>query len=49
MAGKHGSTAKDTEVPRATLVDALEVNSDLKNTQDLKKSKGTSQIAEFML
>jgi hypothetical protein len=39
MAGKHGKTASKTEVPRRTLVTALETESHLKNTQDLKKKE----------
>jgi hypothetical protein len=35
-AGKHGSTARGTEVPRKLLIDELTKMSDLKNTQSLK-------------
>jgi hypothetical protein len=35
MPGKHGKTASKTEVPRRTLVDALENESDLKSTRQL--------------
>lgn len=35
-AGKHGSTARGTEVPRKVLIDELTKMSDLKNTQSLK-------------
>jgi hypothetical protein len=36
MKGKHGKTSNKTEVPRRTLVSALESGSQLKNTQKLK-------------
>lgn len=36
-AGKHGSTARGTEVPRKPLIEELTEMSDLKNTQSLKK------------
>jgi hypothetical protein len=36
MEGKHGSTDSHTEVPRATLVEALEQESDFFSTQQLK-------------
>jgi len=39
MAGKHGKTASKTEVPRRTLMTAIEAGSRLKNTQDLKKKE----------
>jgi hypothetical protein len=35
-AGKHGSVARGTEVPRKVLIDELERMSDLSNTQSLK-------------
>ncbi|HYJ22205.1 MAG TPA: hypothetical protein VEW07_09305 [Solirubrobacterales bacterium] len=35
-AGKHGSAARGTEVPRKVLIDELERMSDLRNTQSLK-------------
>jgi hypothetical protein len=35
MRGKHGKVASKTEVPRRTLLDALETESDLKSTLDL--------------
>jgi ribonuclease BN (tRNA processing enzyme) len=35
-AGKHGSTARGTEVPRKVLIDELTKMSDLRNTQSLK-------------
>lgn len=38
-AGKHGSTARGTEVPRKVLIDELTKMSDLKNTQSLKSRK----------
>lgn len=37
MPGKHGSAKKRTEVPRKTLLQALESETDLKNTDKLKK------------
>jgi len=39
LAGKHGSDARRTEVPRRALLTALEGESNLKNTQVLKSSK----------
>lgn len=36
MSGKHGKSASKTEVPRKTLVEALETDSELHNTQTLK-------------
>ena len=36
MSGKHGKKTSNTEVPRRTLVTALESGSQLKNTQELK-------------
>ena len=36
MAGKHGSTARGTEVPRSVLIKELTKSSELKNTQSLK-------------
>lgn len=38
MAGKHGSASSKTEVPRRTLVDALQDETDYVSTQTLKKS-----------
>ena len=37
MPGKHGKAANKTEVPRKTLVDALQKESDYFTTQDLKR------------
>jgi hypothetical protein len=37
MAGKHGSTSRQTEVPRRPLITALEENSKFFTTQSLKK------------
>jgi hypothetical protein len=39
MAGKHGSTARGTEVPRRKLVDELQKESDFFTTQSLKGKK----------
>lgn len=39
MPGKHGTPAKHTEVPRETLLDALENETDLQNTHQLKKDE----------
>jgi hypothetical protein len=39
MAGKHGSTSRQTEVPRRPLVDELEKNSKFFTTQTLKKGQ----------
>lgn len=39
MSGKHGSTASQTEVPRRTLIAALETESNLLSTQTLKKTE----------
>jgi hypothetical protein len=38
-AGKHGSTARGTEVPRKVLIEELETMSDLKSTQSLKSRR----------
>jgi hypothetical protein len=38
MSGKHGNPKKDTEVPRETLLAALEAETDLRNTQELKRA-----------
>lgn len=40
MANKHGKKASKTEVPRRTLVAALEAESDHQTTQDLKAADG---------
>jgi hypothetical protein len=37
MAGKHGSRSSNTEVPRRTLVEALEAETEFVSTQSLKK------------
>jgi hypothetical protein len=39
MSGKHGSTASQTEVPRRTLIAALETESNLLSTQSLRKTE----------
>ena len=39
MSGKHGSEAASTEVPRRTLVEALEKESDVYDTRDLAKDE----------
>lgn len=46
MKGKHGKTASNTEVPRLSLVQALESESELYNTQKLKK-KELSLVCEI--
>ena len=46
MAGKHGKAARQTEVPRRTLVDELDQSSDFFTTQGLKKSE-PSKLFEF--
>lgn len=38
LSGKHGSAARRTEVPRRTLIDELNAQSDLRNTQSLTTS-----------
>jgi hypothetical protein len=43
MPGKHGNSRSKTEVPRQTLVDALEGESELFTTTSLKK--GTISLA----
>ena len=45
MKGKHGSTAKKTEVPRRTLMTALRTQSQLKDTATLK----TGQLAHLTI
>ena len=39
LANKHGSKSRGTEVPRRTLVDALELKSELRNTQKIRSRK----------
>jgi hypothetical protein len=39
LSNKHGSKARGTEVPRRTLVDALELKSELRNTQKIRSRK----------
>jgi beta-lactamase superfamily II metal-dependent hydrolase len=39
MSGKHGHTSSKTEVPRKTLLQSLEAETSLQNTQDLKLGK----------
>jgi hypothetical protein len=39
MTGKHGKAASNTEVPRKTLVQALESESELFTTQNIKGKK----------
>jgi L-ascorbate metabolism protein UlaG (beta-lactamase superfamily) len=39
MKGKHGSTRRNTEVPRRTLVEALEAESDHFSTESLKRDR----------
>ena len=46
MKGKHGKTASNTEVPRLSLVQALESESELYNTQKLTK-KELSLVCEI--
>ena len=45
MAGKHGKTHSKTEVPRRTLLRALETQSKLQNTQKLKSKDLELMIA----
>jgi hypothetical protein len=40
MAGKHGSSDRDTEVPRSKLVAALDQESEFFSTQSLTRKKG---------
>jgi hypothetical protein len=49
MGGKHGSTARQTEVPRRTLITALEKDSSLFTTQSLKTKTKTSEDIDFDL
>jgi hypothetical protein len=39
MPGKHGASARRTEVPRGTLLNALKSETELKNTHDLRKGQ----------
>ncbi len=39
LGGKHGKATRGTEVPRGKLMDALEAESDLSNTQTLRSKK----------
>lgn len=47
MGGKHGKRASKTEVPRRTLMDALQAESQLKNTQDLRKVSEIEWLTEL--
>ena len=47
MAGKHGTAARQTEVPRRPLVEALKEQSDFFSTQSLKKKAELSKLLEF--
>jgi hypothetical protein len=49
MAGKHGKDSAKTEVPRKTLVEALESESNYSTTQDLRKASELSNLLEFKL
>ncbi|HEV8431404.1 MAG TPA: hypothetical protein VGQ41_26120 [Pyrinomonadaceae bacterium] len=47
MSGKHGKATSSTEVPRKTLVKALNSESELFNTQDLKGKKNISLVCDI--
>ena len=49
MAGKHGSQSSKTEVPRKTLVEALESESNFSTTQQLRKASDMSNLTEFKI
>jgi hypothetical protein len=49
MAGKHGSPSAKTEVPRRTLLNALGDETNLVNTQTLRKQTDFSHVIEFDL
>jgi hypothetical protein len=49
MSGKHGSSDRGTEVPRASLVDALEAESAYFSTQNLRRQKDLFHDEEFVL
>jgi beta-lactamase superfamily II metal-dependent hydrolase len=48
MPGKHGKVANKTEVPRRTLLAALESESDLASTMDLSFAEKTLQICKLV-
>lgn len=48
MSGKHGRTANRTEVPRRTLVGALQAESELRNTQKLPLGMKTFRICDHL-
>ena len=49
MTGKHGKAASNTEVPRKSLVQALESESELFTTQTIKGKKNISLVCEIKL
>jgi hypothetical protein len=49
MAGKHGSTDNETEVPRRKLVDALRAETEFFTTQDLVKRRQLKEIITIAL
>jgi hypothetical protein len=49
LAGKHGSEARGTEVPRKPLIEELQHMSDLHNTQSLRSKKQFTIDVEFDL
>jgi hypothetical protein len=48
MPGKHGTTASKTEVPRRTLLTALESESSLQNTEDLSVRKKKLELGHLL-
>ena len=48
MPGKHGKVANKTEVPRRTLLTALETESTLASTADLSFAERTFQICQLV-
>ena len=49
MPGKHGNARSKTEVPRQTLVKALETESELYTTQSLKGKGNISLVCDIKL
>lgn len=49
LPGKHGTASKKTEVPRKTLLDALETETTLSNTNDLKVGANAELCAKVVI
>jgi hypothetical protein len=49
LPGKHGTAAKKTEVPRKTLLQALETETTLCNTTKLRLGKSPEMFAKVVI